>query len=134
MRGVGPALVTSLLLAACGETGMPAPDLDPAVVQARGQITQIPEQYQQGNALYQQDCARCHGEDGLGTLSGPPLLHRVYQPTHHSDAAFLLAVRAGVRAHHWNFGDMEALPGVSAEDVGAITSYVRWLQQETGVY
>ena len=113
---------------------MPAPELDPTVVAAREAITEIPEEYAEGDALYQRDCARCHGEDALGALSGPPLLHRVYQPTHHADAAFLLAVRAGVRAHHWNFGDMEALPGVTAEDVGAITSYIRWLQRETGVY
>jgi len=120
-------------LVGCGADS-PEPGVDPDVAAARGAIAEIPAEYAEGDRLYQRDCARCHGEDGLGSLSGPPLLHRIYQPTHHADAAFLLAVGTGVRAHHWGYGDMEALPGVSPEEVGQITSYIRWLQRGVGIY
>jgi mono/diheme cytochrome c family protein len=122
-----------LLLAACISDG-PSLEVDPEVVAARAAITEIPAEHAEGDAAYQRDCARCHGEDGLGTESGPPLLHPIYQPTQHPDAAFLLAVRTGVDAHHWDFGDKEALPGVSPADVGRIVSYIRWLQREVGIY
>ncbi|WP_169567223.1 c-type cytochrome [Sneathiella limimaris] len=85
-----------------------------------------------GRELYQQNCASCHGEQANGTENGPPFLHKVYVPSHHSDAAFLLAVKRGVRAHHWNFGDMPPVPGVSEDEAKAITKYVRQLQRTVG--
>ena len=65
---------------------------------------------------------------------GPPLVHRYYEPNHHSDAAFHQAVRRGARQHHWRFGNMEPVPGVSPEEVGVIIRYVRNLQRKAGVY
>lgn len=126
--------VLALLLLGCGAQANPEPDVDPAVAEARARVGPTPPDLVAGEEAYLRDCARCHGEDGLGTLSGPPLLHRIYQPTHHSDAAFLLSVRVGVRAHHWTYGDMDPMPAVSAEMVGEITTYVRWLQREVGIY
>jgi hypothetical protein len=55
-------------------------------------------------------------------------LHAVYQASHHGDAAFELAVRNGVRAHHWRFGDMPPQPEVTGDAISQITAYVRWLQ------
>jgi hypothetical protein len=60
-------------------------------------------------------------------------VNRVYAPNHHADFAFLLAVEQGVRAHHWGFGDMPPVPGVSREEAMEITAYVRWLQREVGI-
>lgn len=122
-----------LLLAGCGVDG-PSPELDPEIVAARQAITEVPLEHRDGEAAYQRDCARCHGEDGLGSESGPPLLHPIYRPSQHPDATFLLAVRSGVEQHHWDFGDKEPLPGVSPADIGRITSYIRWLQREVGIY
>ena len=65
---------------------------------------------------------------------GPPLVHIIYEPSHHADAAFILAAERGVRAHHWSFGDMPPRPGVSRMEVMEIVRYVRWLQRESGVY
>ena len=48
---------------------------------------------------------------------GPALIHAVYQSSHHSDAAFTLAVRVGVTAHHWRFGDMPPQPQVADSQV-----------------
>ncbi len=86
-----------------------------------------------GEVLYDERCASCHGVDLKGTEQGPPFLHRIYEPSHHGDASFQLAVRNGVRAHHWKFGDMKPVPGVSADDVAHITAYVRSQQRRVGI-
>ena len=86
-----------------------------------------------GEALYGANCARCHGERGAGTNQGPTFLTSIYLPSHHADAAFQLAVQRGVTPHHWQFGPMDAVPGLTAEQVAEITAYVRWLQREAGV-
>ncbi|MFN8574085.1 MAG: cytochrome c [Gemmatimonadaceae bacterium] len=88
----------------------------------------------EGDTLFRTKCARCHGTWALGTDSGPPLLHAIYAPAHHADAAFLLAVRLGVRAHHWTYGDMPPVAGVTTEQAIQITAYIRWLQSEAGIH
>lgn len=87
----------------------------------------------QGQRLFGNYCASCHGQDIKGSDKGPPLLHRVYEPSHHGDAAFQAAVRYGSRAHHWKFGDMPPVAGVSADDVAHITAYVRQQQRLVGI-
>lgn len=86
-----------------------------------------------GKVLFEANCAGCHGERGGGTDKGPPLVHDIYNPGHHSDEAFVLAARLGVRAHHWPFGNMPRQPQVSEAEVRAITRYVRELQQANGI-
>ena len=79
-------------------------------------------------------CARCHGENAGGTDQGPPLVYRIYEPSHHADLAFVRAARRGVRAHHWPYGDMPAVAGVSDDELGAIVRYVRELQRANGIF
>ena len=86
-----------------------------------------------GKALYVKNCATCHGADLKGSDKGPPLLHRVYEPSHHSDLAFQLAVKYGVRAHHWQFGDMKPVPTLTPDEVAHITAYVRAEQRRAGI-
>ncbi len=86
-----------------------------------------------GKALYDKGCASCHGAALNGTDKGPPFLHKVYEPSHHGDAAFQFAVRNGTRAHHWKFGDMKPVPGFSADDVAHITAYIRAQQRRAGI-
>ena len=86
-----------------------------------------------GARLFEARCSACHGVVAGGTEVGPALLHTVYAPSHHSDFSFHRAVEFGVRAHHWRFGDMEPVEGVSREEVGAIVRYVRWLQRSAGI-
>ena len=57
----------------------------------------------------------------------------IYEPNHHADAAFVLAVQRGVAAHHWKFGDMPPQPQVTIDEVRLITAYVRSLQQAAGI-
>lgn len=96
-------------------------------------LTGTPPQHEAGAALLRTHCAACHGELADGTDRGPPLVHRIYEPGHHGDPAFHLAVARGVRAHHWRFGDMPAVTGIGEADVAAIVAYVRWLQREAGI-
>jgi mono/diheme cytochrome c family protein len=93
----------------------------------------VPPKFATGVALYHTHCASCHGPSAVGTAQGPSFLSRVYVPSHHSDASFHLAVKQGVRAHHWNFGNMPAMPHVTDAEVTHITAYVRWLQQQAGI-
>lgn len=66
---------------------------------------------------------------------GPPLVHKIYEPSHHGDMSFIMAVRNGVRAHHWRFGDMPAQTDAKLTDgeIGAVIAYIRELQRENGI-
>jgi mono/diheme cytochrome c family protein len=93
-----------------------------------------PNEFQAGEAKFAAHCAGCHGSRGVGTSQGPPLVHKIYEPNHHADIAFQRAALNGVRAHHWDFGNMPKIDGVTSEDVTQITMYVRWLQRQTGIF
>ena len=78
-------------------------------------------------------CAECHGMVAGGTDKGPPLIHKYYEPNHHGDFAFFRAVKQGVKAHHWPYGDMPPQPNVSEVDVELIIKFVREVQRENGI-
>lgn len=86
-----------------------------------------------GGRTYDKSCAVCHGPGATGTDQGPPLVDRIYEPSHHGDASFLLAVRRGTPAHHWGFGDMPPVPAISDSDVTNVVAYVRRLQVAAGI-
>jgi len=94
---------------------------------------QVPFLHAKGNKLYQDNCAICHGETLNGTKQGPPLLHPYYKPSHHADFAFYRAALKGVQAHHWEFGDMPPVQGITREDMDAIVPFIRWYQKEKGL-
>jgi cytochrome c5 len=99
----------------------------------RVHVPMLSELGRTGKAAYDSYCAECHGKNGSGTDKGPALIHRVYHPGHHGDAAFFLAARAGVRQHHWGFGDMPARPHLSDEQITAIVRFVREVQLANGI-
>lgn len=86
-----------------------------------------------GEELFAANCAVCHGPVADGTPAGPPLVHEIYEPSHHSDEAFQVAVAQGVQAHHWDFGPMPPIGGLDRDDVADITAWVRELQREAGI-
>ncbi|NND85400.1 MAG: hypothetical protein HKN46_09655, partial [Acidimicrobiia bacterium] len=45
---------------------------------------------------------------------------------------FALAARNGVRAHHWTFGDMAPVEGLTDADLEAIVAFVREQQRVNG--
>ncbi len=87
---------------------------------------------QRGARGFETKCAQCHGTNAAGSSNGPPLIHRIYEPSHHGDAAIRRAARFGVRPHHWNFGAMPRVD-VSDRELGAIIAYIRELQRANGI-
>lgn len=87
-----------------------------------------------GQMLYNEKCSNCHGTWGHGTDQGPPLMHKIYVPSHHGDEAFYRAALNGARAHHWPYGDMLPVPGITRRAMDKIVPFVRWLQRENGIY
>lgn len=85
-----------------------------------------------GESLYMANCAECHGEDLRGTDQGPSFLSVVYEPGHHPDESFQLAVMRGVQPHHWNFGPMLPVEGLTTQEVAAIVEFVRDRQDAEG--
>ena len=89
---------------------------------------------QVGKLAYEAKCAVCHGTNAAGQDGvAPPLVHKIYEPSHHGDAAFLLAAKNGVRAHHWRFGNMPPVEGVTDKQIEWIVTYVRELQRANGI-
>lgn len=98
----------------------------------------IPENLSQnaqiGKAGFEAKCAACHGLNAVGQDGvAPPLIHKIYEPSHHGDESFQRAAASGVRAHHWRFGDMLPVEGVTRNDVAMIITYVRELQRVNGI-
>ena len=89
---------------------------------------------QAGAAAFSANCAVCHGDNAAGSLgSGPPLVHKIYEPGHHGDMSFVLAARRGVQAHHWPFGNMPPVEGIKDDEIANIIVYIRELQRANGI-
>ena len=87
----------------------------------------------QGEGLFKAKCAVCHGKNAAGTKNGPPLIHKIYEPSHHSDLSFQRAAQLGVRAHHWPFGNMPPIAGITEAELERVIAYVRELQRANGI-
>lgn len=123
--GVGVAVMKS------GGSGHPASGaqrLTPNTVR----MPQLGLLEKRGEQVFNANCQKCHGEKATGSDQGPPLLHRYYVPSHHADGAFALAMKNGVRPHHWSFGPMPPQPQIDAEELKGIVAYVRALQRANG--
>lgn len=87
-----------------------------------------------GKRAFEAKCAACHGENAAGQNGvAPPLVHKIYRPGHHSDQAFVIAAKNGVTSHHWDFGNMPPVKGLTDADVKYIARYVRELQKVNGI-
>ncbi len=123
VRTLAVTIAAVLLVAACGG------DRENAGI---GIAVQDPDLVAAGDPLYQATCALCHGIDLRGTDKGPSHLSVVYEPNHHADVSFVVAIRAGTRQHHWNFGNMASVEGLSDADITAIIAFVRENQRIEG--
>ncbi|MDC1412013.1 cytochrome c [Amylibacter sp.] len=89
---------------------------------------------QSGKRDFEAKCAACHGMNAAGQDGvAPPLVHKIYEPSHHGDESFQRAVSIGVQAHHWRFGNMPPVEGLTRGDVKMIISYIRELQRSNGI-
>ena len=87
-----------------------------------------------GKLAFEAKCTSCHGTNAAGRDDvAPPLVHIIYEPNHHGDESIQRAVAMGVQAHHWSFGNMPAVEGLTRGDVKMIIKYIRELQRENGI-
>ena len=120
----GAVAVVAILSRSTEENGSVTVQVTPAA---------LSQEAKAGEALFEANCRACHGLNAAGTNLGPPLIHDIYNPGHHSDKAFYLAAATGVRQHHWPYGDMPPQPQVSREEVTQIIRYVREVQEANGI-
>jgi mono/diheme cytochrome c family protein len=108
-------------------TGSSLVDINlPATLSTRAQI---------GQNAFASKCAACHGENAVGQEGvAPPLVHIIYEPSHHGDESFQRAVAQAVRGHHWPFGNMPPVEGLTRAEVAMIVAYVRELQVANGIH
>ena len=114
------AVIAALAIAGCGGNG--ASQQDPA------------DAVRAGENLFNTNCSACHGVGAVGTNQGPPLIDRTYHPGHHNDYSIRNAIKNGVRSHHWNFGNMLPVAGVSEDDAEKIICYIRDTQLANGTF
>lgn len=132
VAGIAAAAVWSANLAGTGNgatttlAGGPIADVIlPETLSANAQL---------GKRGFEAKCAACHGINAAGREGiAPPLVHIIYEPSHHGDESFQRAAATGVRAHHWKFGNMPPVTGVTRSDVAMITTYIREMQQANGI-
>lgn len=94
----------------------------------------LSENAQIGKLAFEAKCTSCHGTNAAGRDGvAPPLVHIIYESNHHGDESFQRAVAMGVQAHHWSFGNMPAVEGLTRGDVKMIIKYIRELQRENGI-
>lgn len=87
-----------------------------------------------GQRIFESACAACHGTNAVGVEgAGPPLIHVIYEPSHHADESFQRAVAMGVRSHHWQIGDMPPVGGLTRGDVAMVITYIREIQRANGI-
>lgn len=120
------AMAGFLLAGAASAENAPIVEVElPATLSAEAEV---------GKSIYDAKCASCHGLNGAGQDKvAPPLIHRIYEPSHHGDEAFQMAAKAGVRAHHWRFGNMPPVKGLTRGDVAMIVAYIREVQRANGI-
>ncbi|MCV2893592.1 c-type cytochrome [Lentibacter sp. XHP0401] len=97
--------------------------------------TELSAQAQLGKIAYETKCAACHGLNAAGNVNAaPPLIHKIYEPGHHGDESFQRAAAMGVQAHHWRFGNMPPIEGITRAEVETIITYIRKVQRENGIF
>ena len=130
-----PAIVvTTILLLGVGSVAWRAISSVDETATIAVKVPQLSERAREGKKAFDDSCAACHGTNAAGSDEGPPLIHDIYNPGHHADAAFFAAANRGTPRHHWNFGDMPPQPGVTDDDVTAIVRYIRELQEANGIF
>jgi mono/diheme cytochrome c family protein len=86
-----------------------------------------------GQVVFNSNCASCHGVNAAGGIGGPPLIHTLYNPGHHSNKSFVSAVRNGVNQHHWKFGNMPPQRQVAFGDMVYLMKFIREVQEQNGI-
>ena len=128
--------IVILLVIGCGQEGVAQYQTTDSNTTQQVSVTRpaLSATAQAGEEVFNAHCSLCHGMNAEGTVQGPTLIDSIYKPGHHSDFSIRTAVRQGVRQHHWSFGDMPPVSGVSSDDVEEIICYIREMQQANGIF
>lgn len=135
MRNIIIVAIAALLVAAWffTQSGNTPPDQSSRTQSPSVIVPELTADAKIGETFFNAKCASCHGVNGTGTDKGPPFLHKFYEPNHHGDEAFQRAAKVGVQAHHWNFGNMPPVAGVTRAEVSKIIIYIRTIQAANGI-
>lgn len=106
----------------------------PGIVSAQFKEPTLSPIAKQGKMVFNKFCAQCHGVNAAGTDKGPPLVHKIYEPSHHGDSSFVRAVKQGVQPHHWRFGAMKPVEGLPDQYIPFVIKYVREMQRANGIF
>jgi len=59
-------------------------------------VPQLTPAQSAGEVAFNKNCAACHGQNAAGQDGvAPPLVHPIYEPSHHGDQAFVMAAQRG---------------------------------------
>lgn len=121
-------LTVLLVLGTLAKLSVPAIAADDLPNHVDVVVEGLSEKARTGQRMFNQTCAACHGLNAEGSDAGPPLIHSIYNPGHHSNKAFYRAVTEGSRQHHWSFGDMPPQPTVGFTQMTFILAFIREAQ------
>ncbi len=96
-------------------------------------VPELSQKAQAGRVSFNGTCAACHGQDGQGGKGGPPLIYPIYRPGHHADGAIRVAIKFGVKRHHWKFGTMPPQSKIGNDEIPGIIAFLRETQSANGV-
>ena len=123
------ALAMIVVMAIAAGAGEPAYGADKQII-----VPPLSGDALAGQKVFERHCQSCHGVNMGGSDKGPTLIHRVYHPGHHNDASFNIAIRRGSRQHHWRFGNMKPIDGISDGEITQVITYVRVMQKANGLF
>lgn len=104
----------------------------PAMAEVR--VPELTALQKEGQQAFEANCAKCHGLNAAGQGGvAPPLIQKIYEPSHHGDAAIARAAKLGAQQHHWPFGDMPPVAGITDAEIAVITAYIRAVQRANGI-
>ena len=134
--GYAIAATLALVMMACGAESDPLSTATESRVDREVLVTDVAlsDTGRAGEEVFNANCSVCHGVGATGTDRGPTLIHSIYHPGHHPDFSIRNAVSQGVKQHHWFFGNMAPIPGVSADEVEKIICYIRERQRGAGIF
>ena len=105
-----------------------------AVPALASETIEVPFKLAKGQLLYEKYCSACHGVQLNGSDQGPPLVHPFYKPSHHNDGSIYRAALKGVKQHHWNFGNMPPVAGMTPGKMDSVVPYIRYYQQQKKLF
>ncbi len=128
--------IAAVIFAAAGYflVSLLAPEPKAAVAMVQVKVPDLSVDQLAGEKAFNARCADCHGVNAAGQAGvAPPLIHKIYEPSHHGDASFARAARLGAPAHHWPFGNMPPVDGITDGEIAAIVTYLRAVQRYNGI-